>query len=235
LSLRGEAPSGPPDGRASGPSLYFYATRAQRTRASAIRSHDRRRLRSSARAAAARRLAGMAARRASTDWALADVDVLRLLEEASVPANGRPLVLLRLKRLAPLGLSGFLVDDRDLGTGVDSLPAGEINADLAPLLRLVRRVRDVNLEFARSPLFGNATGSAQEILQAEEQLRILENNVHAAMRSPEWPQRGRLSQFQQRVCDVKRLPGLRPLGNQSTGDAEAVRLASAEQPNDDGA
>jgi hypothetical protein len=34
--------------------------------------------------------------------------------------------------LAPLGLSGFLVDDRGLSTGVGSLPAGEINADLAP-------------------------------------------------------------------------------------------------------
>jgi hypothetical protein len=76
-------------------------------------------------------------------------------------------------------------------------------------------------------LFGNATGSAQEILQAEEQLRILEKDVHAAMRSPEWPQRGRFSQFQQRVCDVKSLPGRTPLENQRTGDAEAVRLASA--------
>ena len=115
-----------------------------------------------------------------------------------------------LKRLAPLGLSGCLVDDRGLGTGVGSLPAGEIDADLAPLLLLVRRVRYVNLEFVRSPLFGNATGSAQEILQAEEQLRILEKDVHAAMRSPEWPQRGRFSQFQQRVCNVKLLPGRTP-------------------------
>jgi hypothetical protein len=145
-----------------------------------------------------------------------------------VPANGRPVVLLRLKPLAPLGLSGVLVDDRGLGTGVGSLPAGEINTDLAPLLLLVRRVGYVNLEFARSPLFGNTTGSAQEILQAEEQLRILEKDVHAAMRSPEWPQRGRFSQFQQRVCDVKSLPGRTPLENQRTGDAEAVRLASAQ-------
>src|SRR5215213_8572332 len=44
----------------------FYAARDQRTRASAIRSQERRRLRSSARAAAARRFAGIAARRAST-------------------------------------------------------------------------------------------------------------------------------------------------------------------------
>ena len=114
------------------------------------------------------------------------------------------------KRLAHLGLSGFLVDDRGLGPGVGSLPAGEINADLAPLLLLARRVRYVNLEFARSSLLGNATGSAQEILQAEEELRILEKDVHAAMRSTEWPQRGRFSQFQQRVCDVKLLPGRRP-------------------------
>jgi hypothetical protein len=106
-------------------------------------------------------------------------------------------------RLAPLGLSGFLVDDRGLGTGVGGLPAGEIDADLTPLLLLVRRVRHINLELVRSPLFGNATSSAQEILQAEEQLRILEKDVHATMRSPEWPQRGRFSQFQQRGCDVK--------------------------------
>ena len=96
------------------------------------------------------------------------------------------------------------------------MPAGEINADLAPLLLLARRVRYVNLEFARSSLLGNATGSAQEILQAEEQLRILEEDVHAAMRSPEWPQRGRFSQFQQRVCDVKLITGATPLENQST-------------------
>jgi hypothetical protein len=76
-------------------------------------------------------------------------------------------------RLAPLGLSGLLIDDRDLDTGVGGLPAGEIDADLTPLLLLVRCVRHVNLELVRSPLFGNATGSAQEILQAEEQLRIL--------------------------------------------------------------
>jgi hypothetical protein len=130
-------------------------------------------------------------------------------------------------RLALLGLSGCLVDDRGLRTGVGSLPAGEINGDLAPLLLLVRRVRYVNLEFARSPLFGNATGSAQEILQAEEQLRILEKDVHAAMRSPEWPQRGRFSQFQQRVCDVKLLPGRRPSKTKALLDAEAGRLASA--------
>ena len=120
------------------------------------------------------------------------------------------------KRLAFLGLGGFLVDDRGLSTGVGSLPTGEIDADFAPLLLLVRRVRYVNHEFVRSPLFGNATGSAQEILQAEEQLRILEEDVHAAMRSPEWPQRGRFSQFQQRVCDVKLITGATPLENQST-------------------
>jgi hypothetical protein len=139
-----------------------------------------------------------------------------------VPTNGRPLVLLRLKRLTPLGLSRFLVDDRGLGTGVGSLPAGEINADLAPLLLLVRRVRYVNLEFVRSPLFGNATGSAQEILQAEEQLRILEKDVHAATRSPEWPQRGRFSQFQQRVCNVKLLPGRTSLKTKALGQRQLV-------------
>src|SRR6187200_792978 len=46
----------------------FYAARDQRTRASAIRSHERRRLRSSASAAAASTFAGMAVRRASTAW-----------------------------------------------------------------------------------------------------------------------------------------------------------------------
>ncbi len=136
--------------------------------------------------------------------------------------------------VAPLGLSGFLVHDRGLGTGVGSLPAGEINAHLAPLLLLVRRVRDVNLEFARSPLFGNATGSAQEILQAEEQLRILEKNVHAAMRSPEWPQRGRFSQFQQRVCDVKLLPGLRPSKTKALATQRQLGWLPPEQPSDDG-
>ena len=125
-------------------------------------------------------------------------------------------------RLALLGLSGCLVDDRGLRTGVGSLPAGEINADLAPLLLLVRRVRYVNLEFARSPLFGNATGSAQEILQAEEQLRILEKDVHAATRSPEWPQRGRFSQFQQRVCNVKLLPGRTSLKTKALGQRQLV-------------
>jgi hypothetical protein len=136
--------------------------------------------------------------------------------------------------LALLGLSGFLVDDRGLGTGVGSLPAGEINADLAPLLLLVRRVRYVNLEFARSPLFGNTTGSAQEILQAEEQLRILEKDVHAAMRSPEWPQRGRFSQFQQRVCNVKLLPGRTSPKTKALGQRQLGWLPP-EQPSDDGA
>jgi hypothetical protein len=46
----------------------FYAARAQRTSASAIRSQDRRRLMSSARAAAAKRFAGIAASKASTAW-----------------------------------------------------------------------------------------------------------------------------------------------------------------------
>jgi hypothetical protein len=44
----------------------FYASRAQRAKASAIRSQERRRLRSSARVIAVRRFAGIAARRAST-------------------------------------------------------------------------------------------------------------------------------------------------------------------------
>ena len=115
------------------------------------------------------------------------------------------------------------------------MPAGEINADLAPLLLLVRRVRDVNLEFARSPLFGNATGPAQEILQAEEQLRILEKNVHAAMRSPEWPQRGRFSQFQQRVCNVKLLPGRTPSKTKALATQKQLGWLPPEQPSDDGA
>jgi len=46
----------------------FYAVRDQRTRASAIRSHERRRLRSSASAAAANAFAGIAVSRASTAW-----------------------------------------------------------------------------------------------------------------------------------------------------------------------
>jgi hypothetical protein len=46
----------------------FYAARDQRTSASAIRSHERRRLRSSARAAAASVFAGIAVRSASTAW-----------------------------------------------------------------------------------------------------------------------------------------------------------------------
>src|SRR3954453_17791282 len=44
----------------------LYAARDQRTTASAIRSQDRRRLKSSARAAAARRFAGIAVRTTST-------------------------------------------------------------------------------------------------------------------------------------------------------------------------
>ena len=55
-SLRGERR---PLSRAVGTG-EFYAARDHWTSASAIRSHDRRRLRSSARAAAARRLAGIA-------------------------------------------------------------------------------------------------------------------------------------------------------------------------------
>ena len=50
----------------SSPLQALYAARDQRTRASVSRSQDRRRLRSSARAEAARRLTGIAARRAST-------------------------------------------------------------------------------------------------------------------------------------------------------------------------
>jgi hypothetical protein len=45
---------------------YAAFVRDQHTKASAIRSHDRRRLRSSANAGAARRFAGIAPRRAST-------------------------------------------------------------------------------------------------------------------------------------------------------------------------
>ena len=65
---------------------YQPYARDQRTRASAIRSHDRRRLRSSARAA-------LAVRRDRSDerehrQALAEVDVRHLLEEAHVPAAG---------------------------------------------------------------------------------------------------------------------------------------------------
>jgi hypothetical protein len=116
-------------------------------------------------------------------------------------------------RVAPLELSGFPVDDRGLGTGVGGLPAGEIDADLTPLLLLVRCVRHINLELVRSPLFGNATGSAQEILQAEKLLRILEKDVHATMRSPEWPQRGRFSQFHERGCDVKPFTAAEALEN----------------------
>jgi hypothetical protein len=133
-------------------------------------------------------------------------------------------------RLAPLGLSGFLVDDRGLGTRVGGLPASEIDADLTPLLLLVRRVRHVNLELVRSPLFGNATGSAQEILQAEEQLRILENDVHATMRSPEWPQRGRFSQFQQRACDVKPFTAAEALENSEDPLSSRAKTLSVLAP-----
>jgi hypothetical protein len=79
----------------------FYAARDQRTRASEIRSHDRRRLRSSASAEAARRFAGSAARRVSTAWlsrrlTCGTSDVRDLLRETKMPPRGRPLVLLRL-------------------------------------------------------------------------------------------------------------------------------------------
>ena len=74
----------------------FYFFRDQRTRASAIRSQDRRRLRSSARAAAARRFAGIAARRASTAKLYAKIHVRDLLPEPDVPPSRRPLELLRL-------------------------------------------------------------------------------------------------------------------------------------------
>jgi hypothetical protein len=83
-------------------------------------------------------------------------------------------------------------------------------------------------------LFGNTTGSAQEILQAEEQLRILDKDVHAAMRSPEWPQRGRVSQFKQRVCDVKLYRGGRPRKPKHWGRGRLGWLPP-EQPSDDGA
>jgi len=72
-----------------------YAARDQRTSASAIRLQDRCRLRSSARGVAASRFAGMAARRAAPPAPRAGRRSSSL-EEASVPANGRPVVLLRL-------------------------------------------------------------------------------------------------------------------------------------------
>ena len=52
-----------------------------------LRLHERRRLRSSAKPAAASRLAGIACEKGEHREALPNVDVLRLLEEADVPAG----------------------------------------------------------------------------------------------------------------------------------------------------
>jgi hypothetical protein len=61
------------------------------------RLHERRRLNSSASAMAARLLTGIAARRASTAWLSRNADVLRLVDEANMPAHGSPLVLVLIR------------------------------------------------------------------------------------------------------------------------------------------
>ena len=73
-----------------------YAARVQRTSASQVRSHDRRSLRSSASAPAASLSRRDRNEQGEGRLALAHTDVGRHLNEASVPASRRPLVLLRL-------------------------------------------------------------------------------------------------------------------------------------------
>jgi len=72
-----------------------YAARAQRTSASQVRSHVLRSLRSSASAPAVS-LSRDRNEQGEGRLALAHTDVGRHLNEASVPASRRPLVLLRL-------------------------------------------------------------------------------------------------------------------------------------------
>jgi hypothetical protein len=77
--------------------LRFYASRAHATSASQGRSNPRRRLRSSASARAAKRFAGIRGEQRKHRQALAEFDVLRVVDEASVPADGGAVELLGLR------------------------------------------------------------------------------------------------------------------------------------------